>query len=489
MGQGQLLLIMKKLRFLICAILGVASAILSFSAHSEVTYSPLVTTYYCGSNCTSYNSPATSTTSTSLACSTYAANLGGLSPHYIDYYGPACAANHPNGTVNYWIGALSVTSGCPDGFVSNPAGSGATACYMETPPDPCEENEGVQSSSTFYQGDTSSSGGGGAPYVPPSVVCLAECRSVFSGADECYSRAYLPGDPKFGQHAVFCKANYIGIAAQCETGDATSAGNASPSAPDPAANPPAPEAPDCPAGTYAVKSGSQWICNSQDAPHPSPDEEGCPPGTSPGTMNGQTVCAPASGNQNTAPTGSGTPGSGGANGSGNGSGSGSTGAGGEGAGAQGATADTGGAVGGSADIKGVGQTSVGVDCGTAPICSGDPLLCGIQLQEFESACAVQNVIGSPLPEDELEKWQAVGVEVDSPAVDTALSRASQKLDDFSSRLSFQTSGCPADFSISVMGRSIPIAISSACSLLQLMKMILFMGAYLFSLRVLWSSVL
>lgn len=471
---------MKNLRLLICALLGVASAILSFSVSAETLYASVVYKYYCASGCTAYNSVATATSVKSQACSTYAVVWGGQNSR-LD--GDDCVADgyvYGDLVVGKFRAGLSTAIGCPDGFVSNPGGSGATACMQEAPPNPCEEAAGQKYD---YIAPISTKGDmTGAPppdLFQPGPQCEGQCLATYQGATGCYSRSANA----IGGQIIFCQVNFLVTADHCPAGGL-------PAPPASSDAPPAdPAAPPCPPGTYAVKSGSQWVCNSQDAPHPAPDAEGCPAGTTTGSMNGQTVCVPSSGNGNAAPTGSGTPGAGGANGSGNGSGTGSAGAGGEGAGAQGATADTGGAVGGSADTKGVGQTSTGVECGTPPVCTGDPLLCGIQLQEFESACAVQNVIGSPLPEDELEKWQAVGVEVDSPAVDSALSRVSQKLDSFSSRLSFQTSGCPADFSISVLGRSIPIAISSACSLLQLMKMILFMGAYLFSLRVLWSSVL
>lgn len=458
---------MKNLRLLICALLGVASAILSFSA-SATEYAYFVV------------SPNTWVTTTGAYCSGQGPiSYPGYS--YVDTstmptYAHCTVKNGPDIVITF--GQPQQTINCVDPQVLDPA---TKSCVTpEPPPDPCKDAAGQ----TYdYIAPISTKGDmTGAPppdLFQPGPQCEGQCLATYQGATGCYSRSANA----IGGQIIFCQVNFLVTADQCPAGGL-------PSPPASSDAPPVdPAAPPCPPGTYAVKSGSQWVCNSQDAPHPAPDGEGCPDGTTTGSMNGQTVCVPSSGNGNAAPTGSGTPGAGGANGSGNGSGTGSAGAGGEGAGAQGATADTGGAVGGSADTKGVGQTSVGVECGTAPVCSGDPLLCGIQLQEFESACAVQNVIGSPLPEDELEKWQAVGAEIDSPAVDTALSRVSQKLDSFSSRLSFQTSGCPADFSISVLGRSIPIAISDACPLLQLMKMILFMGAYLFSLRVLWSSVL
>lgn len=438
---------------------------------------------------------------------------GSYKPQYISGQGCKYVRNSDYRNVSF-----SITSyvACPAGYATT-GQAGASACAMTTytcpsgylvndlvapthddycltePVSPCAENAGVVTSGTVFYGNTATAGSASTPYSPPTVICLGTCRSAYMGSEDCYTQAYLPSDPSFGLHAIMCKAKYIGMDQACEAGDATSP-NASAPASAPVPEPPSDQAPECPQNTYAIKSGTQWICNPVTTPVPPPDSEGCPPGTTPGTVNGVLVCAPSA---NTPPPpgvpGTGTPGTGGAVGGSGSGGSAGGAAGGSGAGGDGATSDTGGAVGGAVggdgDPEGVGKTSLGVDCGVPPVCSGDPLLCGIQLQEWQSSCDIQKAVASPLPDAELAKWKAVGSQVEaSPQAAAGVARVQSTLASFSSRLSFSIDGCPPDFSISVMGASIPIAISKACSLLQVLKMLLFMGAYLFSLRVLWSAV-
>jgi len=412
------------------------------------------------------------------------------------------------------VNPLGSEAACPDPFVRNssePANS-AQACIYTPPPGPCEEQADQEYTFPFYAGDTSSSTSADDTISPPSKVCQNKCVAILTNSgDGCYSRAYLSSDDKFGQSAIFCTATYLTIDQECTPSDdpanppppdaptdpedpdtpiptkpTDQAPSASPDAPEGDDGPP-PGAPSCPPGTYAVQtSGGGWICNSFDNPHPRPDEEGCPPGTQAGTVNGVLTCM-AGGPSSPGPNapGSGTPGVGGSD-DGDSDGDG-------GAALPGSGADSGGSVGGGGGGgagQGVGETSIGVECETEPVCTGDPLLCALQIQEWRSSCEIQKAIASPLDDQELEKWKNVGtLNQDSPEIGAATDRVDTMLTGFASRLSFSTSGCPSDFTIQVMGRSISVAISSACGLLKIMKMLIFMGAYLFCARLLWSSVI
>lgn len=501
---------MKNLRLLICALLGVASAILSFSIPAQAAET--VALPYYGIN-PDGGSPFRLSLSPPACDHVFPPQAGYVFTEIgcdAAYYHRVkkCYASNPSSCIETMVfieGSKSIMN-CPAGQSLSINGTQVTCV------NPCAESGGNEFTLPVYIGDTS----GGADGSAPSSICNGQCRAMLLGVDECYSRAYLATSPKFGQAAMFCEATYITTTQICVKSDdpnnppppdaptdpndpQTPLPSAPPTAPTPPpgepTDPGAPDAsdgppdgaPTCAPGTYAVKAGNQWICNSIDAPHPKPDDEGCPPGTQAGTVNGNTTCMPGgSGKPSTNSPGSGTAGATGADGAG-----GTGGPGGAGAGSPGATADTGGSVGGgAASGQGAGLSTASVDCGVEPVCEGDPLLCGIQRQEWQSACDVQKAIASPLPDDELEKWKAIGTDsVTSAEIDGSLGKVDQFLASFSSRLSFSTGGCPGDFSISVMGAVIPIAISDACPLLQIMKMIIFMGAYLFSIRVLWSSVI
>lgn len=413
---------------------------------------------------------------------------------------------------------------CPSGFQRNQSlpPQHPQACFREVidEPEPCEDEEGQEVTAPYYLGDVSSSEASGGSIAPPRYLCIAQCRAVMTSSGDCYSRAYLASSGKFGKSAVFCEATYTVINQTCTASDDPS-NPPPPDAPTDPDNPdtplpskptPAPmggmdgqsgnsddnetpskdpNAPSCLPGTYAVQSGNTYVCNSIDNPHPSPDEEGCPAGSQVGTVTVNGVVVPTcmkggSSKPSSNSPGSGTAGATGADGAGGNNGNPS-------AGTVGATADTGGPVGGSASspTKGAGQTEIGVLCDVEPVCDGDPLLCGIQKQQWKSGCEIQKAIATPLDEEELERWNAIaatGGELHQVQEETQ-GRVAQALQSFSSRLGFSTSGCPSDFSIDVMGRSIQIALSEVCTLLRVLKMLIFMSAYIFSLRIIWSSVL
>lgn len=443
-----------------------------------------------------------------------------LTKSWVAYSSTQCATDSPlpNGAtpkLDWWGNSMA----CPFGFQPTPGNPPpAQACYKdepEPPPDPCEEEEGDEYTAPYYLGDVSSSGDASGTTSPPRYLCISQCRAVMTNSGDCYSRAYLASSDKFGKSAVFCEATYTVINQTCTASDdpdnppppdaPTDPENPDtplPSKPTPApmggmdgesgnsddSEAPAkdPNAPSCAPGTYAVQTGNTFVCNSIDNPHPKPDDEGCPAGSQVGTVNGVPTCMKGGSSKPSSNSpGSGTAGATGADGAGGTSGNAS-------AGTVGSTADTGGSVGGGggSQSQGVGTSEVGVVCDIQPVCEGDPLLCAIQIQEWKSSCELQKAIASPLPEEELEGWKQVGTtDIDSPEIDGTSARASQLLGQFSQRLGFSTAGCPGDFNISVLGRSVTIAISEICTLLRLMKMLLWLGAYLFSIRVLWSVIL
>lgn len=488
-----------------------ASAILSFNASATDTY--VTYTYYnafplSGSSYLTLSSPPCNTPA---AITGYVFQDAGCAWNLNSYQhtGKWCYASNQSTCPNnyYRQDGTKVTQQCLSGMTLA-IENNQVKCV-----NPCADSGGQTFDKTGYFGDTSTTAGA-TPTAFPEYICQGQCRAHIMDTGECYTRAYLPTSPKFGQSAIFCTASYITLPQICVKSDdpnnpppansptdPTDPNTPVPSAPptgpagdDPGApsaedGPPAGAPTNCPAGTYAAKSGNGWICNGIDNPAPKPDDQGCPGGSVMGTVNGVEVCAKgSSGKPSGSSPGSGTAGATGADGVGG------TGSGNASAGTVGATADTGGSVGGpstTGNENAPGKTSLGVDCSTPPPeCTGDPLLCAIQQQEWQSGCDVQKAIASPLPDDELAKWEAVGTDkFDSAEITGAQGRVDQYLSQFAQRLSFSTGGCPGDFSINVMGRSIHIAISDACPLLRIMKIICWMGAYLFSLRVLWSSVL
>lgn len=444
-----------------------------------------------------------------------------ITKSWVPFSEDQCAGDSPlpNGALpklSYW----GFVNDCPYGFQPTPGSPPPDqACYKDEPappPDPCEDEEGQEFTAPYYLGDVSSSGDASGTTSPPQYLCIAQCRAVMTNSGDCYSRAYLASSGKFGKSAVFCEATYTVINQTCTASDdpsnppppdsPTDPDNPDtplPSKPTPApmggmdgesgnsddSEAPAkdPNTPSCAPGTYAVQTGNTFVCNSIDNPHPKPDDEGCPAGSQVGTVNGVPTCMKGGSSKPSSNSpGSGTAGATGADGAGGNNGNPS-------AGTVGATADTGGPVGGSASspTKGAGQTEIGVLCDVEPVCDGDPLLCGIQKQQWKSGCEIQKAIATPLDEEELDRWNAIaatGGELHQVQEETQ-GRVVQALQSFSSRLGFSTSGCPSDFSIDVMGRSIQIALSEACTLLRVLKMLIFMSAYIFSLRIIWSSIL
>lgn len=499
---------MKNLRLLICALLGVASAILSFSASAA-----LVTLYGYSSmpiSGSSYFSTSPPSCLTPPAQASYTFQDAGCqwSGNSYLHTGKWCYTSNQSICPNnyYRQDGTRIPVQCEQGM-SLELKNGSFVCV-----NPCADRGGQTFERSGYAGDADGGVSGGDIGLP-EYICNGQCRAVATGGATCYTRAYLSTSPKFGKLAVFCTQGYITMPQICVANDDPNNPPPANSPTDPAdpatplpSNPPQsppgsdPGSPsaqdgaptgaptDCPPGTYAAKSGSGWICNGIDAPVPKPDDQGCPAGTTAGSYGvgeGKIVCVKSgNGQPGTNSPGSGTPGASGADGSGTKGGTNST------AGQPGSTADTGGPVGsGSGSSAGVGSATSSVDCGTPPVCTGDAVLCGIQQQEWQSACDLQKAIASPLPDEELEKWNAVGTEVtDSPEIEGSIGRVDDKLTDFSRRLSFSSGGCPGDTHINVMGRSITIAIGAACPLLAVMKMLIFLGAYLFSIRILWSAV-
>lgn len=449
----------------------------SFSIAAETQYQALSPHYYV----TAYQTLVSPNSDKAAACQ----DILPFEPTYtfISVTGSTCT--YLRSSVFNKTMSLSSVSQCAAPYSPTGLSDPSKACAY-TPPDddPCLSKQGSTTSYPVWVGDVSPT----QKVAPaaPDTVCFSQCIANLTQAENnCRAYPYPPASEKFGKEAAYCDAVYTYDGAVCS-------GSESPLPPSqpPGDQPdltPSPDMPNCPPGTYAVNG----VCNSFDNPHPKPDDEGCPAGSQVGTVTVNGVPVPTcmkggSSKPSSNSPGSGTAGATGADGAGGTSGNAS-------AGSVGSTADTGGSVGGGGggtQSQGVGTSEVGVVCDVQPVCEGDPLLCAIQIQEWKSSCELQKAIASPLPEEELEGWKQVGTtDIDSPEIDGTTARASQLLGQFSQRLGFSTAGCPGDFNISVLGRSVTIAISEICTLLRLMKMLLWLGAYLFSIRVLWSVIL
>ena len=137
--------------------------------------------------------------------------------------------------------------------------------------------------------------------------------------------------------------------------------------------------------------------------------------------------------------------------------------------------------------EGEGTYGVNEKCTKAPTCTGDVVNCGLIHQQWKSLCDLQeSLIG--VKDSEATKYNDVGKDSSDPRVAAAVSSLTQKVNDVKGFLVPPSAGsCPADITISLMGKAVVLPISKLCPLFQLMRFLLHLIVNLLSLRILYTS--
>lgn len=147
--------------------------------------------------------------------------------------------------------------------------------------------------------------------------------------------------------------------------------------------------------------------------------------------------------------------------------------------------------GGSGGSKGSATTSG--DCNKSPTCSGDPLVCASIQQTYMSNCALQKQLSDMSKTSDSDKSKSdsdiAGSKSDADkAQSDANTKANAAFSDFSSKINASSSGsCIQDLTLPVMGKSILVPFSQACTFFKILRLIVVASAYLAAARILFKT--